>query len=258
MLTKYYYYPVVVSLNEEELDEYVNLTEKVSASIAKHQGKKKKVQLNDYEKTLLIKRARIVAGAREKIEVLRERIEPYKDDSNILVYCGATTYEEESTAADQTEKRQIKKVVEVLGNELEMKVSPFTSEESAAQREEIKTAFQDGDTLQALVSIRCLDEGVNIPSIKTAFILASSTNPKEYIQRRGRVLRKYPGKKKADKFDFITLPIPLDDVEQYGDNIISAVSGLAKREIVRMKDFAKISENPSAVDGLILEIQEKF
>ena len=258
MLTRYFYYPITVSLNEEELDEYLTLTEKLSASMAKH-SKEKKIKLTSYEKTLLIKRARIVAGAKEKIAVLRREIEPYKDKSNILVYCGATTYVDEKTAsADESEQRQIEKVVDMLGNEFDMKVSPFTSEESAAEREQIKQAFQSGDALQALVAIRCLDEGVNIPSIKTAFILASSTNPKEYVQRRGRVLRKFQGKTKADIFDFITLPIPLDEVDKYSDAVIQSVQGLAKREITRMLDFAEIAENPMAVDQLISEIREKY
>ena len=81
-----------------------------------------------------------------------------------------------------------------------MRITKFTSEESAEERERIKADFAEGKHLQALVAIRCLDEGVNIPSIRTAFILASSTNPKEYIQRRGRVLRKYPGKSPCDNF----------------------------------------------------------
>ena len=146
----------------------------------------------------------------------------------------------------------------MLGNDLNMSVSPFTSEESAAEREQIKLGFQSGSALQALVAIRCLDEGVNIPSIKTAFILASSTNPKEYVQRRGRVLRKYPGKTKADIYDFITLPIPLDEVDNYSEAVIKSVAGLAKREITRMLDFAAIAENPMVVDQLISEIREKY
>lgn len=258
MLTKYYYYPIVVSLDEDELEQYITLTEKLSASLAKHSSKKK-IELTSYEKTLLIKRSRIVAGAKGKIDALRSEISQYKNQANILVYCGATAYVDEKTVkADENETRQIEKVVDMLGNEFNMKVSPFTSEQNAAEREQIKIAFQNGDLLQALVAIRCLDEGVNIPSIKTAFILASSTNPKEYIQRRGRVLRKYPGKTKAIIYDFITLPIPLDEVEQHNDVVVQSVSGLAKREITRMLDFASIAENPMVVDSLISEIREKY
>lgn len=260
MLTKYYYYPILVSLSEDELEKYVNLTEKFTSSITRHtNSKSKKIVLTEYEKALLIERARVVAGAQEKVKVLKEVITPYKNASSILVYCGATKYvEEKMVGADETEMRQIQKVVDMLGNELEMRVSPFTSQENSMEREEIKKAFQSGDVLQALVAIRCLDEGVNIPSIKTAFILASSTNPKEYIQRRGRVLRKYPGKDHADIYDFITLPIPLDLVDRYSDAVVQNVSGLAKREIARMLDFAEISENPLAVDELITKIRDKY
>ncbi|MBR8643831.1 hypothetical protein KEH51_00870 [[Brevibacterium] frigoritolerans] len=106
------------------------------------------------------------------------------------------------------------------------------------ERENIKVAFSDGRQLQTLIAIRCLDEGVNIPSIKTAFILASSTNPKEYIQRRGRVLRKYPGKNSAVIYDFITLPFSLEEIGSISEEDIRIVRSLASREIVRMRDFA--------------------
>ena len=64
-----------------------------------------------------------------------------------------------------------------------MEVSQFTSKESVEEREILKREFSAGDTLKVLIAIKCLDEGVNIPKIKTAFILASTTNPKEYIHK---------------------------------------------------------------------------
>ena len=88
---------------------------------------------------------------------------------------------------------KVEAVSDLLGNKLNMRIAQFTSSESAEEREILKR-FAEGKHVRALVAIRCLDEGVNIPSIKMAFILASSTNPKEYVQRRGRVLRKAPGK----------------------------------------------------------------
>lgn len=195
MLTPYYYYPVVVSLSETELEEYLDLTAKIRKNV--HPDKRGKVVLSEYAKMLLIKRARLVSGAVEKIDVLRRLMQDYKDDNHMLVYCGATTmhdvdYKEGKAHADDI--RQIDLVADLLGNELGMRVSKFTSEEDAAERERIKADFDEGEHLQAVVAIRCLDEGVNIPSIKTAFILASSTNPKEYVQRRGRVLRLFKGK----------------------------------------------------------------
>ncbi|MEG0913799.1 MAG: DEAD/DEAH box helicase family protein [Oscillospiraceae bacterium] len=259
MLTPYYYHPVPVSLNEDELGDYLDLTTKLRKNI--HADKAGEIKLSEYAKMLLIKRARIVAGAAEKIGMLQRLIEDYKDDNQILVYCGATTmhdvdYQEGKPPID--EARQIDIVAGMLGNDLGMRVTKFTSEENAEERERIKVDFAEGTHLQVLVAIRCLDEGVNIPSIRTAFIMASSTNPKEYIQRRGRVLRKFPGKRHAVIFDFITLPIPLDRVNEYNSDVIESVKSLAKREIVRMKDFAAIAENPFDSDSLISEIQRNY
>lgn len=259
MLTPYYYHPIPVSLNEVELGNYLDLTAKIRKNV--HADKKGRVKLSEYAKMLLIKRARIVAGATEKIDVLRRLMEDFKTDNQILVYCGATTmhdvdYQEGKPPID--EARQIDIVAGMLGNDLGMRVTKFTSEENAEERERIKADFAEGTHLQALVAIRCLDEGVNIPSIRTAFIMASSTNPKEYVQRRGRVLRKFPGKRHAVIFDFITLPIPLNQVGEYDSDVIESVKSLAKREIIRMKDFAAIAENPFDSDSLIAEIQRSY
>lgn len=259
MLTPYFYHPVQVSLTEYELEEYLELTNKIKSNI--HADKHGKVVLSEYAKLLLIKRARLVAAASEKVKELKKLIYRYKDDTHMLVYCGAATmhdvdYKENIVPGD--EMRQIDIVANLLGNEMNMRVSMFTSEESAIEREVLKENFAEGKHLQALVAIRCLDEGVNIPSIKTAFILASSTNPKEYVQRRGRVLRKAPGKTVATIYDFITLPLELSSVNDYSDDVRESVKSLAVREIIRMNDFASISENPSEVDFLVTEIKKTF
>ena len=126
------------------------------------------------------------------------------------------------------------------------------------KRKQLISSFDEGGSIQALIAIRCLDEGVNIPSVDKAFILASSTNPKEYVQRRGRVLRLYKGKKFAKIYDFITLPIALDDVSSYAEEDIATARSLVKRELARMIDFAKIAENPFEVDSLIYEIKNVY
>ena len=259
MLTPYFYHPVVVSLNEAELEEYLDLTAKIRRNV--HADKHGKVVLSEYAKMLLIKRARLVSGAAEKITVLRELMQDYRHDNHMLVYCGATTmhdvdYKEGTAHIDDV--RQIDLVADMLGNEFGMRVSKFTSEEDAAERERIKKDFDAGDHLQAVVAIRCLDEGVNIPSIKTAFILASSTNPKEYVQRRGRVLRLFKGKNYAVIYDFITLPFALDCIDQVDAETLESGKSLALREIIRMKDFASIAENPFDSDELIAKIQSAY
>ena len=110
--------------------------------------------------------------------------------------------------------------------------SKFTSEDDSEEREALKTAFKN-EEIQALVAIKCLDEGMNIPAIKTAFILASSTNPKEYIQRRGRVLRKFPGKQYAEIYDFITISRPLDELNRLSKEDKELEISLANKELTR-------------------------
>ncbi|MDD2498664.1 MAG: helicase-related protein, partial [Desulfitobacteriaceae bacterium] len=138
-----------------------------------------------------------------------------------------------------------------------MKVTHFTSNESAQEREYIKKAFAEANPYQAIIAIKCLDEGVNIPSIKTAFILASTTNPKEYIQRRGRVLRKSPGKPFAKIYDFVTLVRPLDEVDEFSSSY-NCERSLAKRELARIKEFGEIALNSRDADKLIEEIESVY
>ena len=104
--------------------------------------------------------------------------------------------------------------------------------------------------------IKCLDEGVNIPGIQTAFILASTTNPKEYIQRRGRVLRKSPqtGKEFAEIFDFVTLPRPLDEVPGLTEDQMKRDLSLVKNELARVMEFGRLAMNSMEATQLIWNI----
>ncbi|WP_270834233.1 helicase-related protein [Faecalibacterium prausnitzii] len=212
-------------------------------------------------KKLAIKRSRVVAGAIAKIAELRKQIEPYKEQNNILVYCGATNILDENaddSGVDSSDIKQIDAVTYLLGNELGMRVARFTSRENIEERATIKEKFQDNGKLQAIVAIKCLDEGVNIPGIKTAFILASTTNPKEYIQRRGRVLRKAPGKSFAEIYDFVTLPRPLDEVPGLTVEQASRDVSLVKNECARMQEFAAQALNGMDAQSLIWDIQEVY
>lgn len=249
-LTHYYYKPVVVYLEDEELEEYNKLTNKIGNILKNNPDKE---TLPKSAEVLLLKRARLIAGAKNKLSALKEQILPYKDESYLLVYCGATKYDDDNV--DEGDKRQIEAVTEMLGNELNMRVSMFTSKESPDERERIKNSFAEGKMLQAIVAIKCLDEGVNIPGIRTAFILASSTNPKEYIQRRGRVLRKAKGKDHATIYDFVTLPKPLDS--PLGLNVESELT-LIRREMQRVEDFMDYCDNKSETIKLLDEIKRHY
>lgn len=258
-LTKYKYYPIPVYLTDEELEKYEQKSYEMSKCLIK--GKDGKYKLNKRGEILAMERARIVAGARQKLETLREYIAPYAQDNNILVYCGATNVIDEKadySSTDEDDVRQIEAVTRILGNEFSMEVAKFTSEENMETRATIKEQFQKGDRLQAIVAIKCLDEGVNIPGIRTAFILASTTNPKEYIQRRGRVLRKAENKPFAEIYDFVTLPRELDSVSGLTTEQAQRDLSLVKNELARIKEFGRLSMNSMEANDLIWDIQEAY
>lgn len=258
-LTPYKYYPVIVSLSDIELQEYDNLTTQIAKCLTK--DKRGKTVLSEKGKRLALQRSRLVAGASGKIQALEKYIMPYIEDKHTLVYCGATTVfdgNQENMQIDNDEIRQIDLVTDLLGNKLHMKVSQFTSKENVEERNILKREFADGSNLQALIAIKCLDEGVNIPKIKTAFILASTNNPKEYIQRRGRVLRLAEGKDYAEIYDFITLPRKLDEVTGITEEQMKRELTLVKNELCRAEEFARIALNSVTASAILDDIRTAY
>lgn len=260
-LTPYKYYPVLVYLNDEELSKYEQLSFEMSKHLTK--GKNGRPKLDSYGEILAIKRSRVVAAASLKLETLKEVISPYREEHFILVYCGATNVaapDADRTKTDSEDIKQSEAVTRILGNDLGMKVSKFTAEENIDTRASIKQHFMHGDDLQAIVAIKCLDEGVNIPGIKTAFILASTTNPKEYIQRRGRVLRQSPQTNKAfaEIYDFVTLPRPLEEVSSLTIDQMKRDLSLVKNELLRVQEFGRLSMNAMEASELVWKICDTY
>lgn len=259
-LTPYKYHPIVVNLTKDELATYEDLSYQMSKCLIK--DKYGNVKLNKRGEILALQRARLIAGASQKLAKLKEVIEPYKKDHNLLVYCGATNVlppNADESKSDESDIRMITAVERILGNELGMEVAKFTSEEDILTRSSIKEKFEE-KKLQAIVAIKCLDEGVNIPGIRVAFILASTTNPKEYIQRRGRILRKAEGKEFAVLYDFVTLPRPLDEVSSLTEEQAQRDLSLIKNELRRVQEFGRagVALNPMEAYKLIWEIKDVY
>ena len=252
-LTPYYYYPVIVYLTDEELEKYQLYTSKIIQNIVR---RKDKTIVTNLAKEFMLKRARLVAGASEKIEKLREMANNFKNEKNMLIYCGATNVQGNDKSSDE-DIRQIDYISRMLNFDFGMHTAQFTSREDSNERKRRLEEFQDGE-IQALIAIKCLDEGVNVPAIKTAYILASTTNPKEYIQRRGRVLRLYPGKEAAYIYDFITLPRELTTVENTSAELAKSERALVVKEIKRMREFCHISLNPYETQMLIMDLRDIY
>lgn len=247
-LVHYDYYPIPVYLSADELDEYRRLSKKLKQYIVIKNGKMK---ISEAGKPVIYERTRLLAGARNKIDLLMELFKDYSKDNNILVYCGATSVADEDTGE---ESRQIDLVTKKLQTKYSMSVKRFTAEENLIERQNIKTYFAQG-MYQVVTAIKCLDEGVNIPGIKTAFIMSSSRNPKEFVQRRGRLLRKSENKTKAVIYDFITLPRELEnalptDFEEDRTILIG--------EVARIKEFGELADNCEVAGALINDIMTAY
>jgi superfamily II DNA or RNA helicase len=138
----------------------------------------------------------------------------------------------------------------LLGNDLGIRVATYTAETPLEDRKDLLARLDNG-TLQGLVAIRCLDEGVDVPSIRTAFILASSSNPRQFIQRRGRILRPSPGKDHAVIYDMVVVP----DLEGQQTD---AERNLMRRELSRYAEFADLAMNNGEARSLVLPFQQRY
>ncbi|EFG78008.1 helicase C-terminal domain protein [Mycobacterium parascrofulaceum ATCC BAA-614] len=231
-LVPYRYHPIIVELTPEEHDKYVELTEKISqllgiASDVDPDGAPTAVEM------LLFQRARLIGSASGKVPALVDAITPHVQESYILVYC-----------ADRCgDDPQLDQVVRALGRDLRMRINTFTAEEDSSTRAKLLTRFSSGE-LQALAAIRCLDEGVDIPATRRAYILASSQNPRQFIQRRGRVLRPAPGKTTADIYDLMVSPPDLSD----DPRLFELERRLVGRELMRATELCDAAVN--SIDAL--------
>lgn len=247
-LVHYKYIPVPVYLSDYELEQYRLLSQRLKKYVIIKKGK---LKISDVGKTIIFQRTRLLAGAEAKIAILMELFENYKTANNILVYCGAASVENDDTGE---EIRQIDLVTRKLQTEYGMSVKRFTADENLKERQNIKTYFAQG-MYQVITAIKCLDEGVNIPGIETAFIMSSSRNPKEFVQRRGRLLRRSENKTKAVIYDFITLPRNLDNVLPMD---IEEDKTIIVGEIARIMEFGNLADNSEDAEALANEIMTVY
>ncbi len=235
-LCPYYYHPHLVELTDKEFEEYERLTERISKLY--HQIESG--ETSEVLERLLIKRATLLNRAENKLIKLAELLTGKTNSlHHTLLYCAPG---------------RIIPVLELLTT-LGVRVAKFTAEESAAERQELLKMFASGH-LQALVAMRCLDEGVDVPSTRTAYILASSSNPKEFIQRRGRILRQSAGKEHAEIHDLIAVP-PID-YREYPTSTFRTERKIIARELQRFNEFAGMALNKFEARDKIWELAKNY
>jgi len=243
-LVPYLYYPVLVELTEPETERYEELTSRIGRVM----GRATDLDDNEILTALLMQRARLVGAAANKLDALRQIMANRLQTSHTLFYCGDGSVEDQ-VSADSI--RQLEAASNLLQNELGYRVKTYTAETSLEEREELRYQFTAG-IVQGLVAIRCLDEGVDIPAIQTAVILASSSNPRQFVQRRGRILRPSPGKERAELFDLIVVPPVL------GREAWNIERNLLRKELKRFVEFADLAVNSGQARKILLPLQEKY
>lgn len=242
-LCPYRYYPVVVDLTEPEAEQYAEISAKLAKIMP---GAVKNEEIEQSAMRLLIKRARLLGSASNKIPALDNLIASLPERPHkAIFYCGDGRTMDRIT---EDEVRQIQAVARILGEKHGLRVRNFTYRESAQEREEILRDLTSG-FLDGVVAIRCLDEGIDLPDLRMGFLLASSTNPRQFVQRRGRLLRNSFGKTRAIIYDFIVAPPDYDGI--HDDDAFNMERRFFQRELTRIVEFCRMAENgPEALNSL--------
>ena len=222
-LCRYNYHVHRITLNEAEMSEWRNLTEEIKREFARtSRSETEDSVLTERAKILLIRRARILKNASAKVPLAAKILQDtYETGQRWLVYCDSQEQLDQVLAA--LRKRKL----------------PANEYHSAMLGDPGATLNYFSTMGGILVAIRMLDEGVDIPAVDHALILASSRNPREFIQRRGRVLRVAKGKYFAEIHD--VLVVPSSDNREEGDVAI------LRGEIARAIRFASSAANKAVV-----------
>lgn len=235
VLTAYDYHPHIVELTPAEAEEFAALSNEIARHFARDRsaGSRPSQSLT----ALLMRRARVIASAANKLPALENALAGRRPQNHTLFYCGDGTVE--TDPKEEQEEVLTGRQIEVVGQQLDRRgwrISRFTSREPRRERESILTNFKVG-LIDAMVAIKCLDEGIDVPACSTAYILASSRDPRQFIQRRGRILRKSPGKDSATIHDFIVvLPSGYQDASGHARKLIQS-------ELKRVAEFSALSRN---------------
>lgn len=219
-LVPYNYYPIYVYATEDEEGKFKYHTQKILSCF-----KNNKCINPDLLVKSLRNRLRVISMAEEKTTRIDEIINHIAEKDHFVVYCGDGKLFDTDSGKELRHIQAIKRVLTAHG----FKASQFTATENMADRMELVDAFNKQE-ISALAAIRCLDEGINIPSIKSALILSSNDDYREFVQRRGRILRTYGSKKYANIYDVIVLP-------SYD------MQGWAKIELRRFHEYARLASN---------------
>lgn len=244
-LCPYRYYPHIVRLTDSEFIEYVDYTRKIVAMHPKNEEEK------EIYNRLCISRQRIIHKAENKLGIFKSILQKeYAKRKNLkytLVYVPEGLADDDvifdATKADilqetEADRNLLNLYTRTIGELFDnVPVKQFIGSTSSIERQKILKDFANGD-LQIITSMKCLDEGIDVPRSELAIFCASTGNPRQFIQRRGRILRLADGKDEAVIYDLVVVPDPCGD-----DSLFKTEQSEVEKELHRVRDFAEMSEN---------------
>lgn len=263
VLCRYFYYPHLVSLTSEEMEQYSDYSIKISKYFNYNSGTFDKT--DDILMSLLLARKRIIHKAANKIaifnEIVRKRFEEKGSLAYTLVYVpegnkpdmlSSDMFDNKDTIEDDNETQHLidQYTKAVCDIDKYVTVKKFTGD--TKDRDAILADFASGK-LQVLTSMKCLDEGVDVPRSEMAIFCASTGNPRQFIQRRGRVLRTHKDKEYAYLHDLVVIPKVMESSPSFRMEQM-----LLLNELKRVNNFAQLSENPSFALTELLDVMNYY
>ncbi len=234
LLCRYYYYPRIAYLEPEELSLY----KEISKTLAKYfNSNNEKFLDNPVVGSLLIKRKRIINQANNKLDCLRNILFDLTKGKEKLNYTFVYVPEGTTLLAGEKRTRLIDEYAKVISNEFGLKQHQFIG--GTKERNSILKKFSTGE-IEVLTAMKCLDEGIDVKRAEVAIFSASTGNPRQFIQRRGRILRTHPDKNSAYIYDMIV--VPSEKISSFSDSN-TMEQNLLKKELLRVAEFANLAMN---------------
>jgi superfamily II DNA or RNA helicase len=263
VLCRYYYYPHLVSLTESELQEYKEISFKITKF---YNADSDDFKNNPILTALLLARKRIIHKAYNKLATFRNIIrKQYSSHGNLkytLIYVPEGNQANDNAEDDffieneglhsDPENNHLIDIYSNAVKEIHPRttIKKFTS--GTNDREEILNGFANGE-LEVLTSMKCLDEGVDVPRAELAIFCASTGNPRQFIQRRGRILRTHPQKSFAYIHDLVVIPEINSASESY-----NLERSMLRKELERVNNFALLAENSAFTVNVLLDTMNYY
>ena len=233
-LCEYNYYPIFCSLNDDELKHYKSYSKRL---VMNYNDKTK--SFSEEGKRLLIERKRIIHKAKDKLTKLKNLLNSDHNFKYTFIYVPEgkeVSYDKDDVTEEAEDLKIISDYLEIV-KDLKFRAKTVTGTQN--DRENSLNKFKEGK-IDMLLAMKILDEGVDIPITKNAIFCSSTGNPRQFIQRRGRVLRTHKNKSFANIWDMVVIP-QMSEVDDDREHLME--KNILKSEILRVANFVYSSKN---------------